>query len=40
MATPARTSAATALVAIGGAFVTGVLIAKCVDWIGHGHPRH
>jgi len=39
MGTPARHSAATALVAIAGAFMTGLAIAKCIDWIGHGHPK-
>jgi|GEM_PF-2368295 len=32
-------SAASALMAIAGAFVTGMVLAKCIDWIGHGHPK-
>jgi hypothetical protein len=27
------------LVVVGAAFVTGILIAKVIDWRGHAHPR-
>jgi hypothetical protein len=39
MGTPGHTSATTALLAIAGAFVTGIVLAKCIDWIGHGYPK-
>ncbi len=34
-----RPSGSTLLVALAGAFVTGIVLAKCVDWMGHGHPK-
>jgi len=34
-----KTSTSTLLTAIGGAFVFGRLLAKCIDWIGHAHPQ-
>ena len=34
-----RTSTSTALLAIAGAFALGMLLAKTIDWIGHGHPK-
>jgi hypothetical protein len=34
-----KKSTSTALAAIGGAFALGMLLAKCIDWIGHAHPQ-
>jgi hypothetical protein len=34
-----KTSTSTLLTAIGGAFVLGRVLAKCIDWIGHAHPH-
>ena len=34
-----QTSTSTALLAIAGAFAFGMLLAKCIDWIGHAHPQ-
>ena len=42
MSTPGQTqgrTAAIALAAIAAAFATGVVLAKIVDWMGHGHPK-
>ena len=40
MDTSGHRPAATALMALAGAFAVGVVLAKCIDWMGHGHPRH
>jgi hypothetical protein len=32
-------SASSALLAIAAAFAVGVVLAKCIDWMGHGHPK-
>jgi hypothetical protein len=32
-------SSAKALAAVGAAFVTGIFVAKLVDWRGHAHPK-
>jgi hypothetical protein len=29
----------TALLALAGAFVAGIAVARSLDWIGHGHPK-
>ncbi|MGH3051299.1 MAG: hypothetical protein ACRDLK_14175 [Gaiellaceae bacterium] len=41
MASPSTTGSSTsvALLAIAGAFVAGIVIARCIDWMGHGHPK-
>ena len=39
MTTPDRNSTSTALLAIAAAFALGILLAKTIDWIGHGHPK-
>ena len=28
------------VVVVAAAFAAGVVLAKLVDWMGHGHPRH
>ncbi len=39
MSTPGQTSTSNALLALAGAFAFGMLLAKCIDWIGHAHPQ-
>jgi hypothetical protein len=39
MGTTSDRSTGTALLAIAGALVLGVVLARCVDWLGHGHPK-
>ena len=34
-----QTSTSTALLTIAGAFAFGIFLARCIDWIGHAHPR-
>jgi len=36
---PKRTRGPSALVVIGAALVTGIILAKVLDWRGHAHPR-
>lgn len=39
MAASDKQSGGTALLAIAGAFVAGIALAKSIDWMGHGHPK-
>ena len=39
MSTSGQTSTSTVVLAIAGAFAFGMLLAKCIDWIGHAHPQ-
>jgi hypothetical protein len=34
-----RTGDSRALLVLAGAFAAGVLLAKCLDWLGNGCPR-
>jgi hypothetical protein len=39
MSASGNTSTSTALLAIAGAFSAGMMLAKWIDWMGHGHPK-
>ncbi len=34
-----QTSGSRTLLVLVGAFAVGVLLAKCLDWLGNGYPR-
>lgn len=39
METSGNRGAGPLLLAVGGAFLTGLALAKIIDWMGHGHPK-